>query len=145
MYSTQILNQPESAAEIRSRQSEQPAYYENIIKNIDIVLQLDHVAHIHEGLPQVPSPRYILSRVELENDNIRLMLQAAHGDADISHKEMQIIHMEFIRERDSNLNHPDSHSRIQDIDDLTDMEFNITECSPIPTVGDSVPTDTSQI
>ena len=112
MYSTQILNQLESAAEIRSRQSEQAAYYENIIKNIDIVLQLDQVAHIHEGLPQVPSPRYIPSQVELENDNIRLMLQAAHGDADISDKEMQIIHMEFIRERDSNLNYPDSHSRI---------------------------------
>ena len=53
MYSTQILNQPESAAEIRSRQSEQAAYYENIIKNMDIVLQLDQVAHIHEGVPQV--------------------------------------------------------------------------------------------
>ena len=61
MYSMQILNQLESAAEIRSRQSEQAAYYENIIKNIDIVLQLDQVACIHEGLPQVPSPRYIPS------------------------------------------------------------------------------------
>ena len=48
MYSMQILNQPESAAEIRSRQSEQASYYENIIKNIDIVLQLDQIAHIHE-------------------------------------------------------------------------------------------------
>ena len=57
----QILNQLESAAEIRSRQSEQAAYYENIIKNIDIVLQLDQVAHIHEGLPQVPSPKYVPS------------------------------------------------------------------------------------
>ena len=54
----QILNQTESVAEIRSRQSEQAAYYENIIKNIDIVLQLDQVAHIQDGLPQVPSPRY---------------------------------------------------------------------------------------
>ena len=61
MYSMQILNQPESAAEIRSRQSEQAIYYENIIKNIDIVLQLDHVAHLHKGLPQVPSPRYVPS------------------------------------------------------------------------------------
>ena len=54
MYSMQILNQPESAAEIRSRQSEQAAYYENIIKNIDIVLQLDQVARIHEGLHRYP-------------------------------------------------------------------------------------------
>ena len=61
MYSMQILNQPESAAEIRSRQSEQAAYYGNIIKNIDIVLQLDQVACIHEGFPQVPSPRYVQS------------------------------------------------------------------------------------
>ena len=61
MYSMQILNQLESAAEIRSRQSEQASYYENIIKNIDIVLQLDQVACIHEGLPQLPSPRYVPS------------------------------------------------------------------------------------
>ena len=46
MYSTQILNQLESASEIISRQSEQAAYYENIIKNIDILLQLDQVACI---------------------------------------------------------------------------------------------------
>ena len=61
MYSMQILNQPESAAEIRLRQSEQAAYYENIIKNIEIVLQLDQVACIHEGMPLVPSPRYVPS------------------------------------------------------------------------------------
>ena len=74
MYSMQILNQLESAAEIRIRQSEQDAYYKNIIKNIDIVLQLDQVAHIHEGLPQGPSPRYVPSQVELENDNVKLIL-----------------------------------------------------------------------
>ena len=50
--------------------------------------------------------------LELENDNIKLMLQATCGDADIADKEMQIIHMEFMRERDAKLNHPDSHSRI---------------------------------
>ena len=66
-------------------------------------------------------------------------MQAAHGDTDISNKEMQIMHMEFMRERDAKLNHPDSHSRIQNIDDLKDMGLNITECSPIPTIGDSVP------
>ena len=92
MYSTEILNQLESAAEIISRQSEQTAYYEDIIKNIDIVLQLDQVACIHEGLPQVPSPRYIPSRDELENNNIKLILQTAHGDTDISDKEVQIIY-----------------------------------------------------
>ena len=59
MYSMQILNQLESAAEIRSRQSEQAAYYESIIKNIEIVLQWDQVACICEGLTQVPSPRYV--------------------------------------------------------------------------------------
>ena len=52
---------------------------------------------------------------------------------------MQIIHIEFIRERDTKVNHPDSHSRLQNIDDLVDMGFNITEFSPIPTVRDSVP------
>ena len=76
------------------------------------MLQLDQVACLHEGLPQVPSPRYVPSQLELENDNIILMLQAAHGDADISDKEMQIIHMEFMRERDAKLNHPDSQSMI---------------------------------
>ena len=58
------------------------------------------------------------------------MLQTAHGDEDISDKEMQIIHREFLRERDAKLNHPDSHSRIQNIDDLMDVGFNITEYSP---------------
>ena len=52
---------------------------------------------------------------------------------------MQIIHMEFVRERDSNLNCPDSHSRLQNIDDLTDKQFNITEFSPIPAIGNMVP------
>ena len=47
--------------------------------------------------------------------------------------------MEFVRERDSKLSHSDSHSRLQDKDDLTDIGFNIAEFSPIPTVGDMVP------
>ena len=140
MYFRQILNQLESETEIRSRQSEQAAYYENIIKNIDIVLQLDQVAHIHEGLPQVPLPRYVPSRDELKNNNnTRFIFQLAHGDADISNKETQIIHMEFIKESDAKLNHPDYYSRLWNIDDLTDMGFNITECSPIPTLGDTIP------
>ena len=47
--------------------------------------------------------------------------------------------MEFIKERDSKDNHPDSHSRLCNINDLTNMGLNITRFSPIPTVGDAVP------
>ena len=101
MYSTHILNHPKVTADCRSKQSEQPLYYEKIIRNINIVLQMNQVCHICEGLPHVPSPRYVLSRNELENDNIRFILQSAQGNADISDKETQTIHMEFIRERDS--------------------------------------------
>ena len=94
MYSTHINNHPESAAEYRAKQTEQALYYEKIIRNINIVLQMDQVAHIHEGLPQVPSPRYIPTWDELENDNIRFILQSAeYGDSDITDKEMQIIHI----------------------------------------------------
>ena len=100
---------------------------------------MDQVACIHEGLPQVPSPRYVPTQNELENDNIRLILQPAHGDVDVADKEMQIIHREFINERDSMNSHPDSHCRLQNIDDLTDMTFNLTRFSPIPIVGDTVP------
>ena len=136
MHSTQILHHPESASEYRSKQAEQALYYEKIIRNIDIVLQMNQVCHIHEGLP---SPRYVPSINELENDNVSFILQSVHGDADTADKETQIIHMEFIRERDCKVNHPDSLSRLQNIEDLMDMGFNITECSPIPTVRDSVP------
>ena len=112
MYSTHILNYLEATADYRSKQSEQASYYEKILRNIDIILQMDQVCHIHEGLLQVPSPRYVPSRNELENDNIKFILQSAQGDTDISDKEMQIIHMDFVRERDSKVNHPDSHSRL---------------------------------
>ena len=103
------------------------------------VLQMDHVACICEGLPQVPSPRYVPTWDELENDNIRFILQSACGDADVTDKEMQIIHREFINERDLRSSHPDSNSRLWNIDDLTDMGFNLTRFSPILTVGDIVP------
>ena len=112
LYPTHILNHPEATADYRSKQSEQALHYEKIIRNINIVLQMDQVCCIHEGLPQVPSPRYVPSRNELENNNIRVILWSAQGDADISDKEMQTIHMEFIRGRDSKVNHPDSHSRL---------------------------------
>ena len=73
---------------------------------------MDQVACIREGLPQVPSSRYVPTWDELENDNIRFILQSAHGDADVTDKEMQIIHREFINERDSRNSHPDSLSRL---------------------------------
>ena len=98
---------------------------------------MDQVAHIYKGLPQVPSSRYVPPRDELEND-IRFILQLAHGDSDITDKEMQIIHREFINERDLRNNCPDSHSRFQNIDDLMDMGFNLTRFSPIPMIGDTV-------
>ena len=53
---------------------------------------MDQVACIQEGIPQVPSPRYIPTQDELENDNIRFIFQSACGDADVTDKEMQIIH-----------------------------------------------------
>ena len=48
------------------------------------------------------------------------------------------MHREFINERDSRNSHPDSHSRLRNIDDLTDMGFNLTRFSPVPTVEDTV-------
>ena len=129
MYSPHILNHPEATANYRSKQSEQASYYEKVIRNIDIVLQMDQVYCICEGLPQVPSPRYAPTQDELKNDNIRFILQSAHGDADISDKEMQIIHREFINGRESRNYHQDSHS----------MGFNLTRFSPILTIGDTAP------
>ena len=41
MYSTQIINQPE----YKAKQAEQVSYYERIIRNIDVVLQMDQVCH----------------------------------------------------------------------------------------------------
>ena len=85
MYATHMYYHPESATEYRSKQTEQALYYEKIIRNVDIVLQMDQVTHIHEGLPQVPSPR------------------------------------------------------LRNIDDLTDMGFNLTIFNLIPMIGDTVP------
>ena len=58
---------------------------------------------------------------------------------DILDKEIQIIHKEFINERESRNNQQDFHYRLQNIDDLTDMGFNLTRFSPIPTTGDMAP------
>ena len=74
MYSIHKNNHPESAAEYRAKQAEQASYYEKIIRNIDIILQMDQVDCIHDGLPQVPSPRYIPIQDKLENDNTRFIL-----------------------------------------------------------------------
>ena len=68
-----------------------------------------------------------------------LSYDTAHGDADISDKEMQIIHKEFITEKESRSNHQESDSRLRNIDDLTDMGFSLTRFSPIPTIGDAAP------
>ena len=61
MYSTHIINHPLLAAEYRAKQSEQASYYKKVIRKINVVLQMDQVYHIHEGLPQVPLPRYVLT------------------------------------------------------------------------------------
>ena len=58
---------------------------------------------------------------------------------DIADKEMQIIHKEFIMEKESRINHQQSESRLRNIDDLTDMGFSLTRFSPIPTIGDAAP------
>ena len=52
---------------------------------------------------------------------------------------MQIIHREFINERDSRNSYPDLYSTLRNIDNLTDMGFNLTRFSPIPIVGDTLP------
>ena len=72
MYSTHIHNHLESAANYRSKQSEQVLYYEKVIRNIDILLQMDQVSCIHEGLPQVPSPIYVQTQDKLENEILDL-------------------------------------------------------------------------
>ena len=75
----------------------------------------------------------------MENDYLRLILQSAHAEADVADKEIQIILMEFLSERNSRNNPSDSHSRIRNIDNLTDMGFNLTRFSPIPTISNTVP------
>ena len=123
LYSAHILTNPLSAPEYRIKQSEQASYYEGIIRNIDVVLQMDQVHHVHEGLPQVPAPRYVPTREELENDNIKVILHIAQGDADMADKEAQIIHKEFISEKKSRINHQESESRLRNINNLTDMDL----------------------
>ena len=73
MYANHMYYHPDSTAEYKTKQSHQAAYYEEIIRNIDVILQTDQVAHIHEGFPLVPCPRYTPSWYELENDNMCLI------------------------------------------------------------------------
>ena len=54
-------------------------------------------------------------------------------------KEAQIIHKEFIAEKESRINCQKSESRLRNIDDLTDMGFRLSRFSPIPTIGDTAP------
>ena len=62
-----------------------------------------------------------------------------HGDVDVADKEMQLTHREFLNERDSRNSHSGSHSRLRNIDHLTDMGFNLSRFSHLLTVGDTVP------
>ena len=139
MYYKHILNNPLSAPKYRTKQSEQASYYKKIIRNIDVVLQMDQVHCVCEGLRQVPSSRYVPTQEELENGNIKIILCTGQGDADIADKKKQIIHKEFIMEKGSRINHQESESRLRNIDDLTDMGFSLTRFSPIPTIGDTTP------
>ena len=84
---------------------------------------MDQVHHIHEGLPQLPSPRYTPTRGELENEDLQVIMQSAHNDAERTNKEMQIIQMD----------NSDSNSRLRNMDDLTDMGFSSPNYSLIPT------------
>ena len=109
MYATHMYYHPDSTAEYRPKQAEQTSYHEKIIRNIDIVLQTDQVVCICKGLPQVPSPRYILTQDELENDNIRFIC---------SHPmETQ---MSQIRKC----------TRLRNIDDLMDMGSTLLDSAP---------------
>ena len=90
---------------------------------------MDLVHCVHEGLPQLPSPRDTPTRGELENENLQVIMQSAHNDAESTNKEMQIIQMD----------NSDSNSRLGNMDDLTDMGFSSPDYSSIPTVGKAIP------
>lgn len=111
-YSTLIMNQPELAGEYSSKQREQASYYKKVFRNIDVVLQMDQVHCIHKGQPQLPSPRYVPSRSEMEYENLQVILQLAYSDVDMTDKETQIIHRGLIKERDCKLINSDSNPRL---------------------------------
>ena len=111
MYSTHILNHPKATADYRSKQSEQASYYEKIIRNIDIILQMIRYVTSMKVYLRYHHPGMYHQEMNWKMIISEFILQSAQGDADITDKETWIIHMEFIRERDSKVNCPDSHSR----------------------------------
>ena len=77
LHSAHILSNPLSAPKYRIKQLEQASYYEGIIRNINVVLQMDQIHCVHEGLLQVPAKRYVPPREELQNDNIKVIVCTA--------------------------------------------------------------------
>ena len=90
-YSNLIAKQPNLLGEYAVKKAEQASYYEKILRDLDIVLEMDQVYHTHEGLPQLPSPTDTPSRIGLENENTQIIMQTAHNDAERTNREMQII------------------------------------------------------
>ena len=107
-FSNLIRNQPELAGEYTSKQTEQASYYKGILRNIDVVLQMDQVHCVSEGLPQLPSPRYVPSRSELGSKNIEVILQLACSNTERTNKETQIIQMGQTQEKGHKLNSSDA-------------------------------------
>ena len=56
-YSNLMASQPNLEGEYAVKRAEQASYYENILRNVDVALQMDQVHHICEGLPQLPNLR----------------------------------------------------------------------------------------
>ena len=131
MYYTNILNNPLSAPEYRAKQSDQASYYKKIIININVVLQMDQgISQFLKVYHRYLHPGMYQHEMNSKNDYIKVKVCTAHGDADIANKEMQIIHKEFITEKESRINHQQSESRLRNIDDLRDMRFSLTTFSP---------------
>ena len=139
MYSALITIQPELTGKHLAKQVEMASYYENIIRNIDVVLQMDQVHCTSEGLPHLPTPRHVPSRGELETVSSQIVLQSACNNAEKADKEAQRLQRSQNKEKDNKLNYSNFNDRIQSMDDLTDMGFSIPDYSSIPTVGDAVP------
>ena len=77
-YWNLMASQPNLEGECAVKRAEQASYYDKIFRNVDVVLQMDQVHHIHEELPQLPSPRYTPTRGELENEDLQVIIQSAH-------------------------------------------------------------------
>ena len=134
-----ITNQPELTGEYSRKQVEQATYYEKVIRNIDVVLQMDQVHCTSEGLPHLPPSRYVPSTGELEKVSGQIILQSACNDAEKADKEAQRLQRGQNQNQDDKLNNSYVNDSIQSIVDLTDMGFSIPDYSSIPAVGDAVP------